>query len=245
MKKYVVAALGTLIALPAHAGVGKVSSPVVTKGEAKIEYSGSRYSDDDNRDLNNKQGHAYELKYSFTDDFMFGIDVKSRREADTGHEFEGYGFEAQYQMTEQGSSLLNSAINLEYLRTPDASPDELQLELRTSYDYQKARVTANIAVAHEFGDQRKPGLTFNSAVQGRYAINSYVAPGVEWHADYGKLSEFTDSDKQEHYIGPILTGNLFKEGPQAVGYTVGYYWGICDKSADNAARVQLSYTYGF
>lgn len=221
------------LALPAYAGVSKISSPKVEKGVAEIEYSGTRYGDD-RRSQNNKQSHTYEAEYGLTDRFMLGLEGKSERSANKGHQFEGYGLEAQYELTTQGTWWLDSAVKAEYLHVPNGA-DEAELKLLAARSYGKSSVTINFGLERETGTGREHGITYGSAVQAKHLYNEHFAPGVEWHGEYG--------EDDTHYLGPIVTGELFELGKGEVEYTAGYYWGLNHASADNAARIQLSYEF--
>ena len=89
-----------LAAIPAFAGVSKLSSPTVTKGKAEIEYSATRYGDNSSA-LNNKQKHQIEIEYGFTDDFKLGLEAITERKSNDSNELKFYGLEAQYELTQQ------------------------------------------------------------------------------------------------------------------------------------------------
>lgn len=220
----------TLLAPPSFAGVSKVSSPRVTKGEAEIEYSGTRYGDN-RSSLNNKQAHTYEAEYGLTDRWMLGIEAKSERESQRGSYFEGYGLETQYEMTTQGDWWLDSAIKAEYLHVIHGA-DEAEIKLLAARHYGTSSLTVNLGLERELGTNHGESLSVSSALQAKHAYSKAFAPGFEWHADYGKINDFGAEDT--HYFGPIISGEVLE-----IGYTLGYYWGLNDASADNAMRVQI------
>lgn len=234
---YVTALTFSLIAAPSFAGVGKISSPRVTKGETEVEFSAARYGDD-RKSLNNKQSHTYEFEYGFSDDFKMGIEAKSSRAAGgDGWRFEGYGIEAQLELTQQGPWWLNSAIKAEYLRTPRSTEaDEVELNLLASRSYGASSLTINVELAREFGDNHDESVALGSALQAKHAYSKAFAPGLEWHADYGKLNDL--GTEEAHYVGPIVSGEVLE-----IGYTLGYYWGLNDAAADNAMRMQIGYEF--
>lgn len=242
------AALSLSLALAssaAMAGVGKISSPEVTKGEYEIEYSGSRLSDD-GKALNNQQSHKTEFEYSFTDSLQLGLELEAERESPTGSKFSGYGIEAQYQFTDQKNWWLSSATQLEYFHAAhDGDPDETEIQLLASRTDGKMRWLGNLDFNRELGNNRDHGVGVSSALQGSYELNEHIAPGIEWQADYGAINNISDNNNKEHYVGPIITGELFELGNSELEYTAGYYWGLTGPSADHAARLQLSYEMHF
>ncbi len=234
-----------VVASPAFAGVSRISSPEVTQGKAEVEYFGTRYSDDSKK-LNNKQSHLYDMEYGVTDNFKVGIEGQSSRASKKETGFAGYGVEAQYELTQQSTSWLASAIKGEYfVGTGKDIPDELEVKGLLKRSFGINHVVANIGFEKQMGDNRENGLALSSKLQAIRDINPHFNPGVEWHADYGKLNKLDSSDTREHYVGPVVTGDLFKLAGGEVGYTAGYYWGLTDDSADSAARLQLGYEIKF
>jgi len=235
----------TLLASSALAGVGKVSSPEVKKGVAEIEYSGSR-SSDNNRRLNNRQSHTYEMEYGFTDRFMVGVEAQSQRNSSQSNALNGYGLEAQYVLTKQKNGWLNTAIKGEYLhalRGGDA--DEAEIKLLLSRRDGKWRSIANLNASHEIGQHRAPGIALSSRLQSSYALTPHYQPGFEWHADYGMLNDLGNAGRLEHLVGPMLRGNIIKTGPHEVDYQAGYYWGLTSRSPAQSARLQFGYAFTF
>lgn len=233
-----------ILANSALAGVGKVSSPAVSKGELEVEYTGVRYGDS-RSSLNNKQAHAYEVEYGFSDRFMLGIEGKSERESgDDDLQFVGYGVEAQYELTSQGAWWLASAMKAKYLRTPRHSEaDEAELQLLLARSYGASRLVLNLGLEHELGNNRERGVALESALQARHAFNEHFAPGIEWHATHGTLNDL--GRNETHYVGPMVGGALFEMGGHEVAYNIGHFWGMNNASADHATRVQLGYSVAF
>lgn len=229
----------------AQAGVGKISSPEVKKNEFEVEYSGIRTSDD-SASGNNKQSHTLEMEYGFTDRLMLGLETKEERSAASGSKLSGYGIEGQYQFTKQGDWWLASAIKAEYLHAAhDADADEAEAKLLLARTEHKFKTIVNISLERELGSHRDPGVALSSAVQATYACDKHFTPGIEWHGDYGMLNDLNRSGAREHYVGPILTGELFELGSGEIGYTAGYYWGLTGHSTDHAARLQIGYETAF
>ena len=126
-----------------------------------------------------------------------------------------------------------------------ASPDNVEMKLLAARDFGANRIVGNLNIEQEFGDTHDHGVALSSAFQAKHKINSHFAPGIEWHAEYGKLSNLGESDTREHYVGPMVSGDLFEIGGHDLEYTAGYYWGLTDDSANHAARIQLSYDFAF
>lgn len=244
---YIRAILGVavfFVALPAHARVGKVSSPEVEKGVAELEYATSRSGDND-RQRNNAQRHVVELEYGLTDRLAIGAEFDYRRSADDGNHIAGYGIETQYQTTTQRDYWLATAAKLEYFHADDSSlPNRAKVKFLAARTQGKWRGVANVDIAREIGANRDSGIDLSSAAQLTYRDNPRINPGLEWYGNYGPVHDFSD-DSTEHYVGPIITGKLPIYDTKALGYVLGYYRGLTNDSADHAARVQVNYEFAF
>jgi hypothetical protein len=227
------------------AGVGKISSPHIEKGEFEIEQSSRRYGDD-RASKNNNQKHVTDIEYSFTDDWLLGFEMVSKRSNSSQLGLEEYGVETQYEFTQQGDWWLGSALKAEYLRANENNAvDEGELKLLLQRHQGPVKLLANINLVREMGTRRAGGVGLESALQGLYHCNKYLSPGIEWFAEYGNVDNFNSPERQEHYIGPVVKGDLLELADGEVGYEAGYYWGVTNASADNAQRIKISYETHF
>lgn len=238
--------LALLLASNAHAGIDKMYSPQVVEGEWGLEYSGIRTSDHHGNSFNNAQGHEVEFEYGLTPRLKLGLVAEGERESPDSFRTTGAGLEAQYEMTSQKDWWLSSGILGEYMAaTHSADPDAGELKLLLQRYEASWNFLANIGLAREFGNNRASGVALASSLQGTYRINRYLAPGLEWHADYGNVNHLQLNDKEGQYIGPIVKGALVDFGNGALRYTAGYYAGLTAASANHAARLQLEYEWRF
>ena len=230
----------------AHAEIDEIFSPLVTKHELELEYEGSRLSDS-GKSLNNAQHHEIEARYGVTDNLLLGILGEGDRSSGTPFRGEGVGAQAVYTTTKQGAWWLNSAIFAQYTAaTHNHTADSAEARVLLSRAQGPVTVTANLIFGREIGPNRSHGVGFGNSVQGLYDIhNEHFTPGVEWFADYGKLNHFNTSSDQQHYLGPVATGEIASFGQSEIEYTVGYYWGLTNASADNGARLELEYNLHF
>jgi hypothetical protein len=243
--RFLVFAFALFSTTHAQAGVSKLSSPAVTKGKAEVEYSGTRYGDD-GKSFNNKQTHQVEMEYGFTDDFKIGLELKGQRKSTDSNELKFYGIEAQYELTQQDQWWLASAVKAEYAHAvQEKDADAFELKALLARRIANTNVLANVTLERELGDNRESGIGLGAKLQGVQQMNEHINPGIEWHGDFGKINKLGDNATSEHYLGPILTGDLLKLAGGKIEYTAGYYWGMGDDAADNAARLQLGYEIKF
>jgi hypothetical protein len=190
--------------------------------------------------------HTAEIEDGFTDNLKLGLEGKFQRKSKDANELKFYGIEAQYELTQQGHYWLASAVKAEYARAlQEKDADELEVKALLARTIDKTNVLANVSIARELGHNRESGLSLGAKLQAVQSLNEHINPGFEWHGDFGKINKLGDNDVSEHYVGPIITGDLFKLAGGEIEYTAGYYWGVSDDAADNAARVQIAYEIKF
>ena len=226
-----------------------VDDPTVDEGEFEIGYKSERFGDDDASD-NNKQKHLLEFEYGFTDDFSAALLLQGKRNSSDSFHASGFGVEAIYELTEQGEWWLSSGIYGEYLHAArDEDTDEIEGKILLKREDAEFQTTVNLIAERGIGGGRERGIEIESIVESIYEVGHYVNPGVEWVAEWGS-TDHDFGDNQEHYLGPILTGDLLEfeigKGQAAeIEYVVGYLWGLNDDSADNAIRFELEFETEF
>lgn len=245
MKIYAIG-IFALVVTPASIALADVGSPKsagVTYNEMSIEYKGSR-TGDDRRSMNNEQEHEFEVYYGATDTIKLGFERVYEREPGDGFESEAFVPNITYEITQQGDWWLSTALYAQY-KFEDGDNDAVKTIAIAERHQDAFLARANLGIEREVGGSRSHGASVETALQGLYMWRKSLNIGGEWFADYGKANDFSDTEDQEHYVGPVIMGTLFDIGPGEMKYAVGYYWGITDASADNAQRVKLEYEFQF
>lgn len=241
------AVLASLLApTVAFAGVGKITSPLVTKGKFATEYELQRYGDD-SAGKSNAQDHELELKYGFTDRLEIAVLTEAFRGPNAQFGANAHGAKFKYTTTNQKDGWwLSSGIYGKYTHaTDDSDADGYDTKILLNRHQGDWDFGGNIAVKRELGGPAKSGVKFATAFDALYKINPYISPGMEWHASYGKLNRFNDSNDQEHYVGPVIYGQLWAQEASKITYVLGHAWGLTDASADDATRLELEYSTKF
>lgn len=235
------------LATPAFAGpVSYVQSPQVTKGKLEFEYSGVRYGDNSGSSKNNQQEHEFEVYYGLTDRFKLGLEAEAERESGESFDLEAYGVNVQYELTAQGDWWLSSALYSGYdFADKSDHPESGTLKLLLEHDHEEWQFLVNLGMGREFGNNHEGGVTLSSNAQALYEINEHFYPGLEWHAEYGKANDLGNGERREHYLGPVIEGYIFETKKTELEYQFGYFWGLNNNAANNAARVLLEYAIKF
>ncbi|MDE3060816.1 MAG: hypothetical protein KGJ06_07385 [Pseudomonadota bacterium] len=242
MRSLPLAAAFCALASPALALDGKVYSPQIVKGEAEIEYAGTR-TFDASRDKNDLQGNQFSLGYAFTDywmpEFYF---AEFARGPGQPQYFTGNEFENLFQFWPTGKYWLDAGLLASYrLAAKKDDADSVELKLLLQKDIGRFTALANMGVERQIGSRAIGGNDLASAANIRYRWSEYLQPGVEWQADYGALGDRLPFGRQEHYLGPIMYGRL----APGLRYEAGYFAGVSSAAASSAMRLRLEYEMFF
>lgn len=236
--------VSALLATPAWAGIDEVYSPLFTPHELEFEYKGSRLGDG-GKSLNNAQTHEVEAAYGVTDTLRLGLLGIGGRSSGQSFEADGFGAQVLYTAARQGPYWLNVGVMGEYVAATHAnSPDQLEARLLLSRVQGPYTINANLIFGRELGPNRSSGTGFGSSAQALYAVSKDFSAGVEWYGDFGNFGHFSDANEQ-HYIGPVIAGELAEFEHSDIGYSAGYFWGLTRNSADQGARIEIDYGIQF
>lgn len=230
-----------------HAGTssaldGKVYSPEVVKGEAELEYAGTRTFDSD-KAKNNIQQNQLSIGYGFTDWWSAEIYYATfARGPGAPQDFVANEFENTFQFWPIGKYWLDAGLLASYhIAAKNASADSLELKLLLQKDIGRFTALVNAGGEREVGSHSTPGNNLSSSANIRYRWLPYIEPGIEIQSSYGTWDDRATFNQQEHYLGPILYGKLL----HGLKYEVGYFTGISTTAAANAMRFKLEYELHF
>ncbi len=227
------------------AGVGKFYSPKIDKGKFEIEYQLVRV-DDDKYNKHNSQKHRVEVEYAPTDDWMLEMGMRFTDTRNQNLRADTIFWEVIRQLTDQDEGWwFSSGIYGEYVRNLSGSPDKLEAKLLLQYDTPQLRNVANVIVEREIGAAADNAMEIGSRIYSMYRMDYYINPAIEWHATWGTNQEIPAFERQKHFVGPAIYGNLFTTGAGAVEYELGYMFGITDAAEDGALRFHIEYETAF
>lgn len=227
---------------PAFALDGKVYSPTVVKGEAELEYAGTR-TFDSSKEKNNLQENQFSVGYGVTDfwapEVYFATFTHGPGQPQDVRATE---FENIIQFWPTGKYWLDAGMLASYhLATKKETADSVELKLLLQKDIGRFTAIANLGGGREVGNLGIPGNDLSSAANVRYRWLPYFEPGIEWQAGYGMWGDHNGFNEQEHYLGPIIYGELIS----GLKYEAGYFAGISNAAASSAARLKIEYEIHF
>jgi hypothetical protein len=243
------AALGVALAMTAgEAGAleNKVYSPYVEHGVLEFEARGHR-TVDDRADKDNEQNQKYELGYGVTSWWQTTVFGNVTKEPGADLRYSATAWENIFQLTDQGKYWADLGLYTEYAHSHiSGEPDELEVKLLVEKNVDPVTVTANLIFNRELGTGAGKGVGFEYALRVNYPWTREVQFGVEAYGEPGRLTGFAAVNEQEHIIGPVLSGK-FNLGnmPGALGYQLGYLFGVTDASPRGTVKWMLEYEVPF
>jgi len=229
-------------ASPSLALDGKIYSPQVVKGEAEIEYAGTR-TFDSKKAKNDLQENQFSVGYGFTDYWKAELYFATfQRGPGQPQDFTANEFENVFQFWPIGKYWLDAGLLASYhFAAKKDAADSVELKLLLQKDVGRFTALINLGGEREVGSNSTPDNDFSSAINVRYRWLPYLEPGIELQSDYGTWGDHHSFNAQEHYAGPILYGRLIP----GLKYELGYFAGISRTAASSAMRAKLEYEMYF
>lgn len=228
-KKGVIAilALGlaiTLFSNKSEAGVLKVYSPIVEKGEFELENTGVL---EDDGEVETK----FEVGYGFTNRWFSSIYLEADKKPGSFFDAKYIATENIIQLTEQGQYFIDVGIYLEYKVALDAGrPDKFEGKILLEKSTRHFTHTANIIFENEIGTNAGQGTDLEYAWQSMYRYKPELEFGIQGFGKFGKIDNFLPSSMQRHQIGPAMRGRLRMGKKTFFAYEAGYMVGLTQGS---------------
>ena len=230
----------------------KVYSPIVNKGEVELEYKIS--ADFDHRDgFKNSGEQDFELGYGLTDRWFAEVEAELDREPrglneDTGeeenhpYEYGATSIENVFQLTEQGQYFVDLGLFFEYgWASHHEDTDHIETKILLEKQWGDFIHRLNVGFEKETGGGEKEGLNPGFSWQTLYRLRQEFEPGFEIHSEFGPAKEQGPYQEQEHMIGPVVEGRIFRN----LKYNVGYLFGISDAAPAGELKCNLEWEQQF
>ena len=214
----------------------KVYSPIVQKGELEFE-SQSAVDFDKRHGFDDAQEQKFAVAYGLTDWWATEVYAELGKEAREDQEegtdntrpfkYTATSWENRFQLTEQGRYWLDLGFYLEYAWARQRkNPDELEVKILLEKEEGDFIHRFNLILTKEIGGTETADWEPGFAWQTLYRLRAEFQPGFEIHSNFGPVREQGSFQQQEHFIGPVAEGRIFK----SFKYNVGYLFGITDNT---------------
>jgi len=233
MKKWTYLA-GTIV-LMGHtgwAGVDKVYSPSVEKGEREIETRGMIVDDRHHAD-DGYQKTKVELGYGITDAFSLGALLIFEKEKYESSELEAFELEAKLELNEPGASMIDLGLLAEIEKYREDDIWEVKAGPLLQKKFGALTTRLNLLAETSFGDDVEDDGDVESEgrLQAKYEFCDYFAPALEY---------YIDEDAQS--AGPVITGEV-EAGENEIEWQAGALFGLDNDSPEVTWRWQFEFKF--
>ena len=166
---------------------------------------------------------ALELTYGLTDTIEFAAYLNLAHPNGAAFQYAGSKFRLRGSLFEQGELPVDLGwyAELEWHRTPQFDDSELELDLRPIIEKDIGRL--EIAVNQKFekaifvGPDKHRGFEFGYVAGLYYNYWRWMSPGLEFYGGIGLIDDSDPIHEQQHYVFPVVRGEL----PGGIEYNVG------------------------
>jgi len=185
--------------------------------------------------------NAYELAYGLTDRIEAAAYLNLAQVRGHGLWYAGSKYRLRGRLFDENTLPVNLGwyLELEWWKTPQFDDANLEVELKPiiEKDFGRLSLIANPLFEKVLsGEGRNQGFEFGYRNGAYYRWTRYLSPGVEFYGGVGLLDNLDPMRQQQHYIFPVLWGEL----PNGIEYNVGPGFGL----TPNSDRVAVKFNIG-
>jgi hypothetical protein len=171
---------------------------------------------------------AFELTYGFTDKIEAATYLNLAHPNGGSFQYSGSKYRLRGSLFEQGQLPVDLGwyIELEWHRVPQFDESELELELRPIITKQFGRLEIDLNPKFEkaifVGPEKNHGFEFGYVSGIYYNYWRRMSPGLEFYGGIGLIDDSDPLNQQQHYIFPVVRGEL----PGGIEYNFGIGIGL-------------------
>ena len=171
--------------------------------------------------------NQYELTYGLTDRVEFAAYLLAAQPAGHGYWYAGSEYRLRGRLFDPGVMPVDVGwyAELEWHKTPQFDDADIELELRPILEKDIGRVSfiANPIFEKVLkGVGVHEGWEFGYSAAAYYRWMRYLSPGVEFYGGAGLIDNTDPLAQQQHYIFPVIWGEL----PHGIEYNLGPGFGL-------------------
>ncbi|MFZ0890380.1 MAG: hypothetical protein WA005_18220 [Candidatus Binataceae bacterium] len=171
--------------------------------------------------------NGYELTYGFTDRIEAAAYLNLAQPSGKGLWWAGDKFRLRGRLSDEERLPVNLGwyVELEWHKTPQFDDADLELELKPiiEKDFGPFSLVANPVFEKVLaGTGHNQGFEFGYRDGAYYRWMRYLSPGVEFYGGAGLMDGLDPVSEQQHYIFPVLWGEL----PHGIEYNFGPGFGL-------------------
>lgn len=172
--------------------------------------------------------NQYEFTYGLTDRIEAAAYLNMAQAGGRGYWYAGSKYRLRGRLFDEGVLPVDLGwyLELEWHKTPQFDDNELELELRPIIEKDIGRLSIILDPTFEkpilVGPNKNEGFEFGYANGIYYRWMRYLSPGVEFYGGVGNIDDNDPLYAQQHYIFPVVWGQL----PYGIEYNVGPGFGL-------------------
>ncbi|MGO9265701.1 MAG: hypothetical protein ACLQBA_12605 [Candidatus Binataceae bacterium] len=171
--------------------------------------------------------NAYELTYGLTDRIETAAYLTMAMPSGHGYWWAGDKIRLRGRLFDEETLPVNLGwyTELEWHKTPQFDDADLELELKPIIEKDVGPVAVVLNPVFEkplYGRGHDQGFEFGYRNGAYYRWQRYLSPGVEFYGGIGLLDDSDPLSAQQHYVFPVVWGEL----PHSIEYNVGPGFGL-------------------
>lgn len=189
--------------------------------------------------------NQYELTYGLTDRIEAAAYLNLAKPSGAGYQYAGSKFRLRGRLFDPGVLPIDLGwyTELEWHQTPQFDDDQLELELRLIAEKDVGAFSFVVNAQFEkpifVGPDKNKGFEFGYSNAVYYRWKRYLSPGLEFYGATGNIDDNDPLTEQQHYIFPVLWGEL----PHGIEYNVGPGFGLTGGSDHVIVKFNLEFEH--
>ncbi|MBV9249765.1 MAG: FTR1 family protein [Acetobacteraceae bacterium] len=229
----------------------KVRMPTVEYREFEFENNGLVTFDRSGSPLNRAQSYTNEIGYGVLPWWLIELEGEMQSGGGEHLNWSAVTLENTFQLTQPGEYFFNWGFFAEYSRaTLNGTADSVtagpivQKELNNVLGVDSLH-TINLFLSHDVGHFGGHETGFEGSWQSVVLLHPMLAPGFEYYSLIGDIANAGPFNRQQHLVGPVLTGVALFAPYGKIRYEAGYLVGLTSASPRGALRWRLEYEIAF
>jgi high-affinity iron transporter len=235
---------------PARAEL-KVLDPFVEWRELEFEHNGLITFGPKGSSSDRAQSYTNEVEYGVTPWWRIGLEGEMSSGGGQHLIWNATTIENFFQLTDRGKYWLDVGLFAEY--SQETGPTEpssvtfgplLYKEIPNVFGVDTAH-KLNILFSRDVGPNSSKATGLQVSWQSVALLHPLFSPGFEYYALVDDIGHSGSFNQQQHFIGPVLTGEQSFSPYGKLKYEVGYLFGLSTATPRGAVRWKLEYEISF
>jgi len=186
---------------------------------------------------------AVELTYGFTDKIEAAAYINVAHPNGASLQYAGSKYRLRGSFFEPGQLPVDLGwyVELDWHNTPEFDRSELELELKPIFEKEFGRIEVDLNPIFEkaifVGPDKNKGFEFGYAAGIYYNFRRWLSPGMEFYGGIGLIDDIDPLSDQQHYVFPVIRGEL----PWYLEYSVGPGIGLTSGSDQVIVKLNIEF----